>query len=110
MGQGAIAITARAGDAATHEAIGRITDAAVGVALAAERAFLTVLDGSCRTPIAGHARVEGGQVAFRGLVLRVDGTEAYEARRAGVAAEAASMGAEAGREILSRAPSDILAH
>ena len=110
VGQGAIAVTARHGDAATLEAIAAIVDTPTGVALAAERAFLTVLDGSCRTPIAGHAVVRGGEVTFRGLVLRVDGSESYESRRAGLLAEAATLGADAGHDILSRAPSDILAH
>ena len=47
-------------------------------AIGAERAFLAVLDGSCRTPIAGHARIAAGAVAFRGLILRPDGSEALE--------------------------------
>ncbi|MHB2168423.1 hydroxymethylbilane synthase [Alsobacter sp. R-9] len=110
VGQGAIAITCRAGDEATLNAIARITDAAVGIALAAERAFLTVLDGSCRTPIAGHATVTADGIAFRGLVLRSDGTEAFESRRTGPVASAAELGRDAGRDILSRAPADILAH
>jgi hydroxymethylbilane synthase len=50
VGQGAIAVTVRADDEATHEAVARICDAATGAAVAAERAFLAVLDGSCRTP------------------------------------------------------------
>lgn len=110
VGQGAIAITARRGDGTTGEAIAGITHADTGVALAAERAFLTVLDGSCRTPIAGHATVRGGEVAFRGLVLRADGSQSFESRRAGAAGDAAALGADAGHDILSRAPSDILAH
>ncbi len=110
VGQGAIAITAREGDGKGRRHVAAIADAATGVALAAERAFLTVLDGSCRTPIAGHAVAEGATVRFRGLVLRADGTESFEASRNGAAADAAVLGAEAGREILARAPSDILAH
>src|SRR3977135_2742324 len=52
-------------------------------AIGAERAFLAVLDGSCRTPIAGHARIAAGAVAFRGLILRPDGSQALETSRAG---------------------------
>jgi hydroxymethylbilane synthase len=110
IGQGAVAVTTRAADAATNGLVAAIVDRDTGIALAAERAFLTVLDGSCRTPIAGHAVVAGGEVRFRGLVLRADGSESYEAFRTGTVADAAPLGADAGRDILSRAPADILAH
>ena len=63
---------------ATLAALAAILDAATGEALACERAFLAVLDGSCKTPIAGHARREGGALRFRGAVYRADGSEAFE--------------------------------
>ncbi|PSC02969.1 hydroxymethylbilane synthase [Alsobacter soli] len=109
VGQGAIAITARPHDEAAAAALAGVVCAATAVTLAAERAFLTVLDGSCRTPIAGHATVADGRVSFRGLLLREDGSEGYEAAREGAEADAASLGAEAARDILARAPNDILA-
>ena len=80
VGQGAIAVTARTNDAATLRALGPILDAETGHALVAERAFLSVLDGSCRTPIAGHARIVSGKLDFRGMVLRADGSESFEVR------------------------------
>lgn len=109
VGQGAIGLTARANDAATRLSFGRIVDAQTGAALAAERAFLAVLDGSCRTPIAGHARVVAGQVALRGMVYRPDGSEVFEVETAGAAADAQRLGAEAGRELLGRLPAGVLA-
>jgi hydroxymethylbilane synthase len=109
VGQGAIGLTARANDAATRLALDRILDAETGVTLAAERAFLGVLDGSCRTPIAGHARVVAGRIAFHGMVLRPDGSEVFEVKTAGVAAEAQLLGAEAGRDLLGRLPAGVLA-
>jgi hydroxymethylbilane synthase len=109
VGQGAIAVMVRAADEATCEAVARICDAATGVALAAERAFLAVLDGSCRTPIAGHARVVGEEVTFRGLVLRPDGSEAIGAERTGSAPWAEGLGRDAGLEIKGRMPPDFLA-
>ena len=69
-GQGAIAITARSADARALQALEPISDAATAAALAAERAFLAELEGSCRTPIAGLARLEAGRLLFRGEVLR----------------------------------------
>jgi hydroxymethylbilane synthase len=72
-------------------------------ALVVERAFLTVLDGSCRTPIAGHATVADGRVHFRGLIARPDGSECLEAERDGTTSEATALGADAGAELKRRA-------
>jgi len=109
VGQGAIGLTARANDAATRVALGRILDVQTGAALAAERAFLSILDGSCRTPIAGHARVVAGRIAFHGMVLRADGSEVFEVKTAGAAVDAQRLGAEAGRDLLGRLPAGVLA-
>jgi hydroxymethylbilane synthase len=68
-----------------------------------------VLDGSCRTPIAGHARVSDGVLRFRGMILRPDGSEAHEAAREGRCAAAAELGADAGRELKDRAGPDFFA-
>ena len=68
-----------------------------------------MLDGSCKTPIAGHARREGEALRFRGAVYRADGSEAFEIAREGSPTDAAEVGAEAGRELLGRLPSGVLA-
>ena len=106
-GQGAIGITCRADDRATRAALTPLLDAATGSALAAERAFLTALDGSCRTPIAGHARIMGEEIDFHGEVLKADGSEAYVVRRRGRAIDAALIGADAGKEVLLRLPHGV---
>jgi len=103
-GQGAIGITARAGDAATAQLLAPILDPATGIALAAERAFLTILDGSCKTPIGAHATVANGMVTLRGIVLRPDGSQWFEAGESGPEAEAAALGERAAQAILSRLP------
>src|SRR5205823_2806488 len=90
IGQGAIAIEARSDDARLLALLTAINHEDTAIALAVERAFLAVLDGSCRTPIAGHAIVSNG-VAFRGMILRPDGSETYETRRRGSRAEAAAL-------------------
>ena len=108
VGQGAIAIAIRAEDARVREALAPILDGPTGQALAAERSFLTVLDGSCRTPIAGHARLVGGELEIRGLVLRPDGSESLEVVRRGSPDDAAALGREAGRELRARMPPDFL--
>ena len=108
VGQGAIGLTMRAHDAATAAALAPILDADTGVALAAERAFLTRLDGSCKTSIAGHAVVARGRVTFRGLVLSADGAKTFEVERKGPAADAARLGSSAAGEVLSRLPGGVL--
>ena len=69
---------------------------------------LAVLDGSCRTPIAGHARVAAGQIQFRGLVLRADGSEVFETEARGAVGDARDLGERAGRELLARLPKGVL--
>ena len=107
-GQGAIAITARSADSRALRALEPISDAETSAALAAERAYLAELEGSCRTPIAGLARVEAGRLRFRGEVLRVDGSERFDIAAEGAVADAARLGREAGRELASRLPAGVL--
>ena len=66
------------------------------------------LDGSCRTPIAGYARIADGRVSFRGMVLRIDGSEAFETEAQGDMDEGAALGSRAGRELLARLPANVL--
>ncbi len=75
VAQGAIGIERRADDIAMAEMLSAIHDVPTGQRLAAERAFLAALDGSCETPIAGLAELEGGSLRLRGEVLRPDGSE-----------------------------------
>ena len=109
VGQGAITIEARSDDARIRELLARIDHADTSTALACERAFLAVLDGSCRTPIAGHAVLEGDAITFRGMILRPDGSEAHETSRSGKRKDAVTLGAEAGAELKRRAPADFFA-
>ena len=109
VGQGAIAVEIRADDSATAVRVGKIDHAPTSIALAAERAFLAELDGSCRAPIAGHARIESGRVKFYGLLISPDGREFVETRRAGAAADAAARGADAWQELKRRASAALRA-
>ncbi len=108
-GQGAIAITARGADARALEALVTISDAAAASALAAERAFLAELEGSCRTPIASLARLEAGRMRLRGEVLRPDGSERFDVSAEGAPADAERLGREAGRDLKARLPEGVLA-
>jgi hydroxymethylbilane synthase len=107
VGQGAIGIETRADDARTCELLAAINHADTFSALAAERAFLAVLDGSCRTPIGGHATISGGRLSFRGMVVKPDGSEDFEATREGNVRDAERLGADAGAELKGRAGSDF---
>lgn len=107
-GQGAIAIECRADDTAARDRLAAIDHRETAAAIACERAFLAALDGSCRTPIAGHARFEGGAFRFDGVLLAEDGLESYAASRSGDAADAVALGADAGAEIRRIAPPAFL--
>jgi len=109
VGQGIVALEARDGDARTRALVEPVNAPEDATALAAERAFLAVLDGSCRTPIAGFATLGGGRLRFRGLIARPDGSETFAAEREGAAADAAELGADAGRELKHRAGAGFFA-
>jgi len=109
VGQGIIAIEARGDDERALDLVLAVSHAATAAALTAERAFLAVLEGSCRTPIAGYATVAGGQLAFRGLIAKPDGSEVIETQRHGAVTAAVRLGAEAGRELKERAGADFFA-
>ncbi len=102
-GQGAICIESRSGDSAVKTMLAAIDHAATAQALACERAFLGALDGSCRMPIAGHAVAESGRLAFKGLVLKPDGSEWHVIEAEGPAAEAARIGLQAGADVRAKA-------
>jgi hydroxymethylbilane synthase len=87
--------------------IAMVDDPETATALAAERAFLAILDGSCRTPIGGHAQVSGNGIRFRGMILKPDGSDALEVVREGSRVSAAELGADAGRELRSRGGFDF---
>jgi hydroxymethylbilane synthase len=107
VGQGAIAIEVRETDDVTREALAGINHPTTLTALACERAFLAVLDGSCRTPIGGHAVVESDRLQFRGMIIRPDGGEAHETSRDGHVRDAAALGADAGRELKAKGGADF---
>jgi hydroxymethylbilane synthase len=107
-GQGAIAITARGGDTRALEALNAISDGETWVTLTAERAFLAELEGSCRTPIAGLARLEAGRLRLMGEVLRTDGSERFDVAVEGAPADAERLGRDAGSELAARLPDGVL--
>ena len=111
VGQGAIGITSREDDARSNAYLAGLNDEQTVVRVTAERAFLAVLDGSCRTPIAAHAWFDGNDtLEFQGLVAKPDGSEIHEVTRTGPANVQAAyqMGHDAGLEIKGRIGPDFL--
>jgi hydroxymethylbilane synthase len=105
--QGVIGIECREDDTATRALLEALDHRETALCVAAERAFLAALDGSCRTPIGGLAVLEGGALHFRGLIVRPDGSEALEVERRGHAADGAAMGQDAANELRGRAAPDF---
>jgi hydroxymethylbilane synthase len=98
-GQGAIGIEVRENDTRTRDILARIDHADTSIALACERAFLAVLDGSCKTPIGAYAHMSGDTIHFRGLLAHPDGEPSCEHEGRGSRADAIKIGTEAGHTI-----------
>lgn len=103
VAQGAIGIERRSDDFHVAELLSAIHDRQTGERLAAERAFLAALDGSCETPIAGVAVLNGTTLYLRGEVLRPDGSESLSDDETCPIEDGARMGAELARRLLKRA-------
>ena len=108
VAQGAIGLEIRSGDEETARTIAALNDAKTAIAVEAERAFLARLEGSCRTPIAGHAVVEGDRITLRGQVLSLDGRSVWNATQSGALGNAAEIGDLAALEILKHVDPKIL--
>lgn len=102
VGQGAVCIEAREDDLQTRGWLAAIDHAATATCVRAEHAMLALLDGSCRTPIAGHATLDGDTLHLRGLIARPDGSEVIATERRGRAGDAAALGRDAGEELKRR--------
>ena len=107
VGQGCIGIERRADDETVAALLAPIHDQDTAIRLAAERAYLARLDGSCETPIAGLALIEGGEIWLRGEILRPDGSDCLADEGRAPLADAALLGREIAERLLARAPADF---
>ena len=103
VAQGAIGIERRVGDTRIADMLAAIHHEKTGQRLLAERAFLAALDGSCETPIAGLAELDGGNLRLRGEVLRPDGSERLTDDATCAIEDGADMGREMAARLLARA-------
>jgi hydroxymethylbilane synthase len=109
VAQGAIGITCRAGDTRALDLLAALDDAPTRQRVIAERAFLAVLDGSCRTPIAGLAELDGGRLILTGMILRPDGSRAYDVVASGLDSDPRAVGESAARTLLELTGPNFLA-
>ncbi len=107
-GQGIVGVTVRADDIELHELLSAIEDTEARAVSTAERSLLAALDGSCRTPIGGHARLlPDGQLLLTGLVARADGSFLLKRALHGDPKEAARLGRDLGESLRRDSPADI---
>ena len=99
VGQGALAVECRASDEASRCLLEPLHDPISAACVSAERAMLAALDGSCRTPIAGLAEVDGNRLTVEGLLLKTDGRGEIRGQREGPIADAEALGAELGADL-----------
>ena len=107
VAQGAIGIERRIDDMRAADMLAAIHHGPTGQRLAAERAFLSALDGSCETPIAGLAELDNGTLRLRGEVLRPDGSETIGDDRTCPIEDGATLGTEMAQSLLSQAGPDF---
>jgi hydroxymethylbilane synthase len=103
VAQGAIGIERRKNDSRAAEMLAAIHDTPTGQRLVAERAFLEALDGSCETPIAGLAELDGSTIRLRGEVLRPDGSESLKDDRTASISDGADLGRAMAADLLAQA-------
>ena len=99
VGQGALALECRAGDPLLRQLLLPLHDPASAACVAAERAMLAALDGSCRTPIAGLATIAGDRLSLDALLLSFDGSAERRGRIAGPIEDAVALGGELGARL-----------
>jgi hydroxymethylbilane synthase len=108
VGQGVIGIECRDEDAATRERLAVLEHAATRIAIDAERAFSARLGGSCQSPIAAHARVDGARVTLDGLVAEPDGSRLMRDTIEGEARDSAGLGARLAERVLAAGAAALL--
>ncbi len=109
VAQGAIGLECRVGDERVEALLAPLNDPGTVSSVAVERAFLTRLDGSCRTPIAGLALLNNDEIHFWGQILAPDGSQSFSECARGPASEAASIGIKVAEILIERAGPEFMA-
>jgi hydroxymethylbilane synthase len=109
IGQGALGIACRSNDSATHERLAILNHEPTRLAVTAERGLLAALEGSCKVPIAGHARWVDGRIQLKGLVANLAGTIVISGEMNAAPDKARELGIALGEDLFRRGAGDILA-
>jgi hydroxymethylbilane synthase len=109
VAQGAIGIETRRGDDRTNAYVRHLNCATTEARVTAERGVLATLDGSCRTPIAALALINGEALSLKALVVRPDGRQWFTCGRAGYVSDAQALGVDAGLDLKARLPAAFFA-
>ena len=99
VAQGVIGVQQRGDDEEMTSILSPLNDKETEIQVMVERAFLKVLDGSCRTPIGAYSKLEGSEIIFKGEILRVNGSEVISGSWKGSALNPIELGERAGREL-----------
>jgi len=108
IGQGAVGIECREGDAEVEALIAPLRDSDTTIRLRAERALNKGLNGGCQVPIAGYALLDNNEIHLRGLVGRPDGSEVVFDEIRGPAEQAEALGSTLAERLLSSGAREIL--
>jgi hydroxymethylbilane synthase len=103
VAQGAIGIQCRSDDERALKYLAALNHEDTKSCIDCERSFLEALDGNCKTPIAGQARIVDGKIFFRGLIAMPDGSEKFETSSEGPVANAIEIGLKAGQDLKAQA-------
>lgn len=110
VAQGAVGIEIRRDDTRIRDLVAPLDHGPTSIRVRAERAMLAALDGSCHTPIAGLAMLDGeSRLALDGLVAMADGSNLHRGNRSGPASDAEAIGCDLGADLRARMPSDFFA-
>ena len=109
VAQGCVCLECRTDDQRTNDLLAPLDDPASRTALTVERMFLRELNGSCRTPIAGYATLEGDAIQFHGLIASFDGQQVFEDRVSGSVSDPEQLGQETGRVLREKAGARFMA-
>ena len=107
VAQGAIGIERREDNVEMQTMLSAIADNDTATRLAAERAFLKALDGSCQTPIAGLATLDSDTLTLRGQILRTDGSDQVSGQISGPVSDGPALGCSLAKELLEKSGGDF---
>ena len=109
VGQGALAVEARADDDDVLDMLSEIDDRPTRDAVEAERAFLRTIGGGCQVPVAAYARLEGGVIRVSTMAALPDGSQVFRSETSGNAADPDAAGRRSAEDLIRSGAGEIIA-